>query len=61
MDGELERNAEEIVANLSTAGITSLVYRFVNGLTALHVSTCFGGLPSVCFVIAFFIDLTTTP
>ena len=48
MDGELERNAEEIVANLNTAGITSLVYRFATGLTAVYVNTCFWGLPSVC-------------
>jgi hypothetical protein len=61
MDGELERNAEEIVANLNTAGIKSLVFRFAIGLTALYVSTCFEGLPYVCFVIAFFIYLTTTP
>jgi hypothetical protein len=31
MDGELERNDEEIVANLSTAGITSLFDRFAVG------------------------------
>jgi len=35
MDGELERNDVEIVANLSTAGITSLFDRFAMGLTAL--------------------------
>jgi hypothetical protein len=37
MDGELERNAEEIVANLSTAGIMSLVERFAIGLAVLYV------------------------
>jgi hypothetical protein len=52
MDGELERKAEEIVAKLSTAGVTSLVDRFAVGLTARYVSTCFVGLPSVCIVIA---------
>lgn len=43
MDGELERNAEEIFANLSTAGRTPLVDRFAIGLTAAYVSTCLGG------------------
>jgi hypothetical protein len=35
MAGELERNDVEIVANLSTADITSLFDRFAMGLTAL--------------------------
>jgi len=53
MDGELERNAEEIV-NLSTAGITSLVDRFANGLTALYVNVCYGGATICVFCNCFF-------
>ena len=59
MDGELERNAEEIFANLSTASRTSLVDRFAIGLTVPYVSTCFfwgGGLPSVCVFNCFFFE-----